>query len=237
MALLYLAMKKDIEHFAGFDPGGLTDGAAGILNRATRRIVNMYEGRWKHLYRREQSVTVDSTGYYITLPSDINHIHFLALRDEQEGQFRRETDYYLETSSPSVLTSAPTKKLRFWRAHNPSSTMYMNYWRLVLTFSDSSTEQYPDIPESGEAILAMAKYICLNESRAPMAEQKDYLAVAIREVRDLKAKDGGYDVEEAAIQTHVNTDPFQAPNYSPQSGGRVTGSRAVYPSADGDSTL
>lgn len=220
MAMLYLEMKADVGHFLNYSPDGLNKKATGILNKAVRYIQNFYQGRWRHLFIRDNETTLDSTGKIIALPSDLNHLELVARLTRGRHWFKRDTDYYIDTASPSDLTSAVTKQIKFWFAQTPNQQMFLSYWRLWKEFADSTTEQYPDIPESGDAIWKTARYLGLVEDEG--ANNNDILfwkREAEQAIRDLKCVDSGYDTEDAPPLVDINNDVYEAEYYSHGDGG------------------
>ena len=221
MAMLYNEIVQNLEVFLDYDPSGGTNATRGLINSAVRYISQRYNNRWKHLLRRQQTVTLDSDLVTVPLPSDFGVLEFIALFEREGGQMRRERNYYIETSSPSDLLTAPTKTIRFWFKKTAGSEFFMNYWRSIKEFDDQgATDQFPDIPNSGEAILAVAKWLgTKDDTGSPQSAIATLRAEAMEKVGDLKNIDSGYDSDASAPETHVDHDPQQYVHYNQFDGG------------------
>jgi len=238
MAMLYLEMKQDLEHFLEYGPGGLNKGATGLLNKAVRYIVNEYQGRWYHLLRFDQSESFDSTGYEVTIPSDFNVLAYLARSTDGQSKYHGSEYYRKVEGDLADLTDAPTRVWRFWDKQTPNGTVYSTYWRTAKEFADSTTEQYPDIPDSGQAILDTAKWLGLKEKAGSSPKLIEFWGrEAQNQIRDLKSIDYAYGKDRTAVRADWNTDTHYATTYNPKDGGYTRGTGYEGPTARKDPSL
>lgn len=218
--LTYGEIESDLIAFAEANLESAPGGALRIINRAVRYIQDFYNGKWEHLTVRDYPVAFDSTGLLITLPTDFNRLYRVFRMVRQSAQEMGETEFYLEVSSPTVLTVAPTRRLHYWHARNAGEARYLSYWRLAKLFAGTDSE-VPDMAGSGEAILSVAKWlVARNERNANQNEVLTLKTEAVDAIRQLKCNDDSDFAENAFDNPIANFDGFQYESYNLEDGGQ-----------------
>lgn len=221
--LTYNDISAEIAEFGDFDVDNAALNLRKVINMATRFVGNWMDGRWNDLLIRDYSTTFDSTGYLVTFPDDLNTLKYIHRTTLERNQYRRNNDYDLQVEQPTDLADAPTRKAKFYYQQTNNGTVYLTYWRKVKEFADS-TDQVPDIPGSGEAIMEYGKYIVLRSERdIGMNEKLEQRDFAFNLIRDLWGRRGvGYDVDNSAPSADVDRDTHYAmTNYDIENGGDV----------------
>jgi hypothetical protein len=221
--LTYNDIAAEIAEYGDYDVAASALDVRKMINMAVRYIGNWMDGRWNDLYIRDYATTFDATGRLVTFPSELNilkHIHRTTL---ERNQYRRWIDYDLEVEQPATahLTDAPTRKANFYYVQTANGDVYLSYWRKILEFN-AATDQVPDLPGSGEAILEYAKYLILRAERTVnMNEKIEQQTFAMNLIRDLWGRRGvGYDVDNSAPVADVDIDAHMAmTNYDIEGGG------------------
>lgn len=218
--LTYNDISNEIIEWGNYDVDSSALNVRSIINRATRYVGNWQQGRWNGLYIRDYSTTVDSTGYLVSLPSDLNVLYRVHQSTLERYQYRRYLDYDLQVEQPTDLADEPTRKIKFYYALQANETIYLSYWRNIKEFADS-TDQVPDLPQSGEAILETAKWFVLrNERGVNLNEKSEQRLMAEDMIRQLWAKDNGFDIDESAPPADMDLDNhFAGTNYDLSDGG------------------
>lgn len=216
----YGDLVSELESFAGSRLSGAPGGTRLVINRAQRYIQDFYNGEWGHFFIRDYSVTVDGTGYYITLPTDFYKLHRLYKNTLERGLLMGESDFVIDVTSPANLDAAPTRRIRFWRARTALATMRMSYFRTVKDFTTTPTTQVPDMAGSGEAILEVAKWIIVKSERDSDSNEKKELYVdSVLAIRRLKNMDDDGFSEFSAPDPTNNSDAFEYDSYNLDDGG------------------
>jgi hypothetical protein len=221
--LTYNDIAAEVAEFGDYDISASALDVRKLINMAVRYVGNWMDGRWNDLFIRDYATTFDSTGKLVTFPANLNILRYIHQTTLERNQYRRWNDYDLEVEAASDLVDAPTRKANFYYAKSPSGTVYLSYWRKILEFN-SATDQVPDIPGSGEAILEYAKYLALRAERTVNVNEKvEQQMFAMNLIRDLYGRRGvGYDVDNSAPVADVDLDShFAMTNYDIENGGDI----------------
>lgn len=175
----YSEIKAEVEDHAKFDPSeDFSGGIRDWINKGVRAVSREYGGEWNSLLVEQASVAINSDGKTIDLPTDWVKTKELKIQKDTTTKgiisqipfrvsnvLRRGRDYRMIYSQPTDLTSQRIPQIELKFDGGAGEDRFLTYWRQVKFFANTSSEQYPDIPFSGKAIVAASKLL--------MAEQND----------------------------------------------------------------
>ena len=220
--LTYGEIKDALVYFAEDDVESAPGGALRVVNRAVQFIQDFFDGEWENLLVRDKEVSLDPTGIYVTLPDNFNKLYRVYGLSSERLLEMGDTNFTVEAGEPTDLTSKPTRRIKYWIAQG-SGSKHLTYWRKAMLFTSTDGDsQVPDIPNSGETILDVAKWLqAKNERNTSRNETMSLQNDSYDAIRRLKANDSPRFQEFSAGDLVKNSDPFTYENYNLSDGGSM----------------